>query len=130
MRFPTGPAVLALTAVILPAPAEAATEPRSPLRVCNHAGYIDEVYADGPSSRHDDLSGSADECTHWKPVLPGRYMVGFHLRSPSRKDLVISARVKRGDKVFYKDVKAFGGGIAVTMPPGEATRVDLFVRRA
>ena len=112
------------------APAQAAEQPRGRLLVCNHAGYMFKVFADGPSTRHDDLSGEGDECTHWKPVLPGRYTVGFVLRHPSKKPIVISARVKRGSTVFYKVVKPFGGGIALTIPPDELTRIDLFIRRA
>ncbi len=123
-------AAAALVVVAVPTVTRAESVPRGRLVVCNHASYIHKVYADGPSSRQEDLAGESDECTHWRPVLPGRYSVGYVARIPSNKNLVFSARVKHGDKLFYKKVKPFGYGVAVHVTPGEVTRIDWFVRRA
>ncbi|HEX3827773.1 MAG TPA: hypothetical protein VHV82_10925, partial [Sporichthyaceae bacterium] len=51
--------------------------------VCNHSGYMFNVYADGPSIREDDLAGEMDECTSWDKVLTGNYQIGFGLRTTS-----------------------------------------------
>jgi hypothetical protein len=42
---------------------KAAPPPRGEIVICNHSGYMFDVYADGPSLRTDDLAGSFDECS-------------------------------------------------------------------
>src|SRR5689334_824796 len=48
-----------------PKPAKPAPPPTGRIVICNHSGYMFDVYADGPSIREDDLAGSFDECTDW-----------------------------------------------------------------
>jgi hypothetical protein len=65
-----------------PKPAKPVPPPTGQIVICNHSGYMFDVYADGPSIREDDLAGSFDECTDWRPVLTGGYDIGFALRLP------------------------------------------------
>ncbi len=94
--------------------------------VCNHSGYMFDVYADGPSIREDDLAGSFDECTDWKPVLTGGYSVGFGLRTPSSQNVIIQARYKRDGHVYYKVFNS-QGQLPLAVGKGETTRLDLFI---
>jgi hypothetical protein len=109
-------------AVPIPAPAP----PLGKIIICNHSGYMFNVYADGPSLRTDDLAGSFDECTDWARVLPGAYQVGFGLRTASSQNVVIQARFKRDDHVFYK-VFNREGVLSTNVGPDQLTRVDLFI---
>jgi hypothetical protein len=88
-----------------------------------------DVFADGPSIREDDLAGSFDECTDWRPVLTGKYDIGFALRVPSQQNVIIQARFKRDGHVFYK---VFNGQGIVSGSVGyhELMRVDLYIPRA
>jgi hypothetical protein len=112
-----------------PKPAAPAPPPRGEIVICNHSGYMFDVFADGPSIREDDLAGSFDECTDWARVLTGKYDIGFALRVPSQSNVIIQARFKREDHVFYK---VFNGQGIVTTNVGrdELTRVDLYIPRA
>jgi hypothetical protein len=112
-----------------PKPARPAPPPHGQIVVCNHSGYMFDVFADGPSIREDDLAGSFDECTDWRPVLTGKYDIGFALRVPSQQNVIIQARFKREGHVFYK---VFNGQGIVTTNVGrdELTRVDLYIPRA
>src|SRR5882757_146427 len=124
-------AAAAATAVALPASAAHASDgpPRGEIVICNHSGYMFDVYADGPSIREDDLAGSFDECTDWARVLTGKYDIGFALRVPSQQNVIIQARFKREDHVFYKVFN--GQGVVTTnVGRGELTRVDLYIPRA
>jgi hypothetical protein len=87
------------------------------------------VYADGPSVREDDLAGSFDECTDWAKVLTGGYNIGFGLRTTSAQNVIIQARFKRDDHVYYK-VFNREGIIPAFVNAGEVTRVDLFIPQA
>jgi hypothetical protein len=126
-------AAAAASAIVIPASAaHAATTggiPRGEIVICNHSGYMFDVYADGPSIREDDLAGSFDECTDWSRVLPGKYDIGFALRVPSQQNVIIQARFKREGHVFYK---VFNNQGVVTTNVGyrELTRVDLYIPRA
>ena len=100
--------------------------PLGKIVVCNHSGYMFNVYADGPSIREDDLAGSFDECTDWAPVLTGNYQVGFGLRTTSTQNVIIQARFKRDDHVFYK-VFNNEGVIQGFVNKDEVMRVDLFI---
>jgi len=106
-----------------------APPPTGQIVICNHSGYMFDVFADGPSIREDDLAGSFDECTDWASVLTGKYDIGFALRVPSQQNIIIQARFKREDHVFYK---VFNGQGIVTTNVGrsELTRVDLYIPRA
>src|SRR5580698_6131844 len=97
--------------------------------VCNHSGYMFDVYADGPSVREDDLAGSFDECTDWKPVLAGGYSVGFGLRSASAQNVMIQARYKRDGHVFYKVFNG-QGQLPLAVGKDETTKLDLFIPQA
>jgi len=123
-------AAAAASAVVLPASAaHADSGPRGEIVICNHSGYMFDVYADGPSIREDDLAGSFDECTDWARVLTGKYDIGFALRVPSQQNVIIQARFKREDHVFYKVFN--GQGVVTTnVGRGELTRVDLYIPRA
>jgi hypothetical protein len=112
-----------------PHPAAPAPPPTGEIVICNHSGYMFDVYADGPSIREDDLAGSFDECTNWRRVLTGKYDIGFALRVPSQQNVLIQARFKREDHVFYK---VFNGQGLVSTSVGrdELTRVDLYIPRA
>jgi len=103
--------------------------PRGEIVICNHSGYMFDVFADGPSIRTDDLAGSFDECTDWARVLTGNYEIGFALRVPSQQNVIIQARFKRDDHVFYK-VFNHEGIIKTNVGRGELTRVDLYIPRA
>lgn len=127
-------AAAATTFAVLPAGAVTAGHkvPPPPLGmivVCNHSGYMFNVYADGPSLREDDLAGSFDECTNWDKVLTGGYNIGFGLRSASAQNVIIQARFKRNDHVYYK-VFNREGIIAGFVNKDETTRVDLFIPQA
>jgi hypothetical protein len=98
------------------------------IEVCNHSGYLFDVYADGPSARKDDLAGSFDECTHWSPVHAGRYDIGFGMRTPSVQNVIIQARFKRNGQTFYKTFN-HEGVVSTGVGPGSETRVDLFIPR-
>jgi hypothetical protein len=111
-----------------PAPAPA-PPPLGAIVVCNHSGYMFNVYADGPSVREDDLAGSFDECTDWAKVLTGGYNIGFGLRTTSAQNVIIQARFKRDDHVYYK-VFNREGIIPAFVNKDEVTRVDLFIPQA
>lgn len=109
-----------------PVAAKAVPDPGGLIEVCNHSGYLFNVYADGPTARKDDLAGSFDECTHWGPVRSGHYDIGFGLRSASVQDVIIQARFQRGGQTFYKLFNR-EGVVGGNVGPGSATRVDLFI---
>ena len=88
-----------------------------------------DVYADGPSVREDDLAGSFDECTDWKPVLAGGYSVGFGLRTASAQNVIIQARYKRDGHVFYKVFNG-QGQLPLAVGKDEVTKLDLFIPQA
>jgi hypothetical protein len=96
------------------------------IEVCNHSGYLFNVFADGPSIRRDDLAGSFDECTHWRPVRAGQYQIGFGLRTASVQNVIIQARFKRNGQVYYKTFSQ-EGVVTTNVSPGSETRVDLFI---
>jgi hypothetical protein len=96
------------------------------IEVCNHSGYLFDVYADGPSVRRDDLAGSFDECTHWRPVRPGHYDIGFGFRGTSGQNVIIQARFKRDGQTFYKVFNS-EGVVSSNVGPGSHLRVDLFI---
>lgn len=96
------------------------------IEICNHSGYLFNVYADGPSIRKDDLAGSFDECTHWAPVHVGPYQIGFGMRVPSTQNVIIQARFKRQGETFYKTFD-HQGEVTTNVSPGSETRVDLFI---
>jgi hypothetical protein len=97
--------------------------------ICNHSGYVFDVYADGPSIREDDLAGSFDECSDWKPVLAGGYSVGFGLRTASAQNVIIQARYKRDGHVFYKVFNG-QGQLPLAVGKDEVTKLDLFIPQA
>src|SRR5882757_2120226 len=85
-RLSASGCALAVALIGLPATtADAAAVNHGPARgtlvVCS-ADNLD-VYADGPSVREDDLAAftKSGECTHWKPVIAGRYQIGFGERT-------------------------------------------------
>lgn len=132
-RAAAGLAAAALSIVGTSEPVAAVTPqppPRGKIVICGHAAYTFRVYADGPSIRTGDLSGTTDECTRWKPVLPGKYEVGFLIRIRPRDDYAIEARVRQGRTTFYKVIIQNGGYMATWILPQRPTRVDLFIRRA
>jgi hypothetical protein len=96
------------------------------LVICNHTGYVFDVYADGPSVREDDLAGSFDECTDWKPMLVGRYDIGFSMRTPSQQPVVIQARFNRDGATYYKTFNN-QGVVTAYVAPDQPTRIDLFI---
>jgi hypothetical protein len=96
------------------------------IEVCNHSGYLFNVYADGPSNRRDDLAGSIDECTHWAPVRAGHYDIGFGARTTTAQNVIIQARFKRDGQTFYKVFNS-EGVVSSNVGPGSHTRVDLFM---
>jgi hypothetical protein len=96
------------------------------IEVCNHSGYLFDVYADGPSIRRDDLAGSFDECTHWRPVRAGHYDIGFGFRGTSKQNVIIQARFKRDGQTFYKVFNS-EGVVTSNVGPGSHVRVDLFI---
>jgi hypothetical protein len=100
--------------------------PAGLIEVCNHSGYLFNVYADGPSIRKDDLAGSFDECTHWAPVRAGHYDIGFGARTTSAQSVIIQARFKRDGQTFYKVFNS-EGVVSSNVGPGSHTRVDLFI---
>jgi|GEM_PF-1756998 len=115
------------------AKAEKEVTPKAPpppvgqIIICNHSGYMFDVFADGPSIREDDLAGSFDECTDWSPVLVGNYQVGFGLRTASgQSKVIIGARFKRDGHVYYK---TFNGEGLITgfVNKDEVMRIDLFI---
>jgi hypothetical protein len=120
-------AAAAVTAV-LPIASASADSPRGEIVICNHSGYMFDVYADGPSLRSDDLAGNFDECTDWYRVLPGKYDIGFSLRIPSQQNVIIQARFKRDGHVFYKQFNG-EGVVSTSVAPDRTTRVDLFIPR-
>jgi hypothetical protein len=99
------------------------------LVICNHTGYVFDVYADGPDVREDDLAGSFDECTDWSPVSTGRNDVGFSMRTPSQQPVAIAARFSRDGVTYYKTFNN-QGVVAAYVGPDQSTRIDLFVPRA
>jgi hypothetical protein len=119
----------AVSAGDAPKPAKPAPPATGIITICNHSGYMFDVYADGPSIREDDLAGSFDECTDWAPVLTGSYDVGFALRVPSQQNVLIQARFKRDGHVFYKVFNG-QGLVSAKVGPKEHTRVDLYIPRA
>jgi len=128
LTLPAGTAG-AVTMGDAPKPAKPAPPPTGQVVICNHSGYMFDVYADGPSIREDDLAGSFDECTDWKPVLTGGYSVGFGLRTPSAQNVIIQARYKRDGHVFYKVFNG-QGQLPLAVGKDETTRLDLFIPRA
>jgi hypothetical protein len=112
-----------------PKPARPAPPPTGQIAICNHSGYMFDVFADGPSIREDDLAGTFDECTDWRPVLTGKYDIGFALRVPSQSNVIIQARFKREGHVFYKVFNG-QGIVSTSVGKDELTRVDLYIPRA
>ena len=100
--------------------------PLGTIVVCNHSGYMFNVFADGPSIREDDLAGEMDECTNWDKVLTGNYQVGFGLRTTSTQNVIIQARFKRDDHVYYKVFNS-EGVLSGFVNKDETMRVDLFI---
>jgi hypothetical protein len=96
------------------------------LQICNHTGYVFGVYADGPSIREDDLAGSFDECTDWKPVKIGDYSIGFTMRTPGQAPAMIEARIERRGVTFYKQFNS-QESLDTNVGPEQVTRIDLFV---
>ncbi len=119
--------VAALTPVAGASAAEA--KPRGEMVICNHSGYIFDLFADGPSIRTDDLAGNFDECTDWARVLPGNYDIGYSLRIPSQQNVIIQARIKRAGHVIYKVFKNSTGIVKTNVEVDRTTRVDLFIPR-
>jgi hypothetical protein len=126
----TGPSAMAAQMGDMPHPHHTAPPPppRGEIVICNHSGYMFDVFADGPSIREDDLAGSFDECTDWARVLTGRYDIGFALRVPSQQNVIIQARFKREGHVFYK-VFNTQGIVSSNVGRDELTRVDLYIPR-
>ncbi|MGQ0846569.1 MAG: hypothetical protein ACT4QF_20795 [Sporichthyaceae bacterium] len=118
-------------AAVLPGAGAVAAEkdPAGDLVICNHSGYMFDVYADGPEARTDDLAGSFDECTDWAPLKPGSYQIGFSLRIPSQQNVIIQARFKRAGHTYYKVFNG-QGVLSGVVADGKTTRVDLFIPRA
>jgi hypothetical protein len=102
------------------------TAPLGTIKVCS--AHAAKVYADGPSSRVDDLATfyKSGECTHWDPVLPGNYEVGFAWRSPApHGSPLLQCVVKRRHKKVYKVFN--GQGVVKTnVVSNELTEIDLF----
>jgi hypothetical protein len=121
-------AAAAAATAVLPIASASASAPRGEIVICNHSGYMFDVYADGPSLRSDDLAGNFDECTDWYRVLPGKYDIGFSLRIPSQQNVIIQARFKRDGHVFYKQFNN-EGVVSTSVAPDRTTRVDLFIPR-
>jgi hypothetical protein len=96
------------------------------LVVCNHTGYVFGVYADGPSVREDDLAGSFDECSDWKPVKIGDYEIGLTMRTPSQAPVMVQARVKRKGVTYYTTFNS-QQPLDTTVASEQATRIDLFI---
>jgi hypothetical protein len=128
LTLPAGTAG-AVTMGDAPKPAKAAPPPTGQIVICNHSGYMFDVFADGPSIREDDLAGTFDECTDWRPVLTGKYDIGFALRIPSQANVIIQARFKREGHVFYKVFNG-QGIVSTSVANHELTRVDLYIPRA
>jgi len=99
------------------------------LVVCNHTGYVFGVYADGPSIRQDDIAGSFDECTDWKPVKVGDYSIGFTMRTPGQQPPMVQARVNRDDVTYYKTFNS-QESLDVNVGAKKVTRIDLFIPEA
>ena len=103
--------------------------PRGTIKVCS--AHAAKVYADGPSARVDDLDTfyQSGECTHWTPVLPGSYDVGFAWRPSAGGSVLIECVVVRRHKKTYK--RFSGKGVIRTyVSPNELTLIDLFDYRA
>jgi hypothetical protein len=128
IALPAGTAGAAITGD-KPKPAPAPPPPTGQIVICNHSGYMFDVYAEGASIRTDDLAGSFDECTDWAPVLTGGYSIGFALRVPSQQNVIIQARFKRENHVFYKVFNG-QGVVSSNVAKDETTRVDLYIPRA
>jgi hypothetical protein len=123
--------VLAAAAVFAAVPADAqavdATKPASgTIMICNHSGYLFNVYADGPSIREDDLSGREHECANWKSVLIGSYQIGFGVRIPTNQRVIVGARFKRRGQVLYKSFNN-EGVITASIGKGDLLRADLLI---
>jgi hypothetical protein len=102
--------------------------PRGTIKVCS--AHVAKVYADGPSARVDDLATfyKSGECTHWAPVLPGNYDVGFAWRIPPPPNggkPMIQCVIKRQHRKVYKVFNGQGVVKTVVMP-NELTEVDLY----
>jgi len=98
--------------------------PRGTLKICS--AHMAKVYADGPSARVDDLATfyQSGECTHWHPVLPGNYDVGFAWRYHAQGRPMIQCVIKRHHKKMYK---VFGGSglVRTVVEPHQLTEIDL-----
>jgi hypothetical protein len=99
--------------------------PRGTIKVCS--AHVAKVYADGPSARVDDLATfyKSGECTHWKPVLPGNYEVGFAWRYASHGRPLIQCVVIRRHKKVYKVFNG-QGVVKINVLAHELTTIDLF----
>ncbi|HEY3603523.1 MAG TPA: hypothetical protein VGL04_02540 [Sporichthyaceae bacterium] len=117
---------IAAPALIPAASASAASRPpRGTIQVCS--AHVAKVYADGPSARVDDLATfyQSGECTHWKPVLPGSYEVGFAWQPPIHGRPLIQCVVRRQHRKVYKVFN--GQGVVKTdVVAHQLTRIDLF----
>jgi hypothetical protein len=119
-------ALAALPAGAAPTTDKPKPPPTGQIVVCNHSGYLFNVFADGASIREDDLGGSFDECTDWAPVKTGGYEIGFGLKLATSQRVIIQARFKRHGHVYYK---SFNGEGLVKSNVGEheTLRVDLYI---
>jgi hypothetical protein len=100
--------------------------PRGTIKICS--AHVAKVYADGPSARVDDLATfyQSGECTHWKPVLPGRYEVGFAWRVPAEAGTpMIQCVIKRHHKKVYKVFNG-QGVVKTSVEPNQVTEIDLY----
>jgi hypothetical protein len=128
---PTTAATAASAGVSAHAPGPKAHAKKKPPRlgmlvVCNHTGYVFGVYADGPSIREDDIAGSFDECTDWKPVKAGDYDIGFTMRTPSQQPATIQARIERHGVTYYQTFNS-QGTLDVNVGAKQVTKIDLFI---
>jgi hypothetical protein len=107
---------------------DAPPPPTGVINVCNRSGYMFNVFADGPSLREDDLAGlsKSGECSDWAPVLTGSYQIGFGLRTSSSQNVIIQARFRRNDHVYYK-VFNNEGVIGTFVNKGDKIEVDLMI---
>ena len=100
--------------------------PRGTIKICS--AHAAKVYADGPSSRVDDLATfyKSGECTKWDPVLPGMYDVGFALRVPApHGNVLIQCAIHRRHKTVYKRFNG-QGVVRTVVEPNQLTQIDLY----
>lgn len=77
-------------------------KPRGELEVCIEEGLGFGVYAEGPSLRRNHL---LDDCSEWKPVLPGRYEIGFDRRiKEDGEEILIDVYINRNGREFFQQL--------------------------